>query len=275
MKKVVFLKVLLVILLGIVSVSYRAQEDKKAKFITVTTLHLDGSKMNSKESWEAWSKGEKEYFDKVISKNEWILRANTLSHYYTADNSEIISVSVYESWEAIDKAWTRSMELAKSVWPEEKVRKEFFEKMDAFYTGNHSDEIYQVLAHRKEMVKIPEKTMVYYVRKSEFASPKDGSSKEYDELRKEYFDNIINKNELVKAYYSYRHAWGSHANEFVEVFVFESLADLEKSTERNEQLQKEYWKDEAKRKEFGKNYRKYFTAHHGDYIYRSEVGLQK
>ncbi len=71
------------------------------------------------------------------------------------------------------------------------------------------------------------------------------------------------------------HAWGSSAREFVEVFVYDNLGDVEKGWGKEEELTKTYWKDEAKRKDFFKKYDKYFSLTHGDYIYRNEVGLQK
>ncbi len=250
----------------------RAQ-DAVPSYLTVTTMHRNTSNPDLKR--EDWQKIEKEYFEKITMKNPFILHSNILTHYFTADNTEIISVQVYASWDAIDKAWEKSAELIKVAWPDEKVRDAFFEKRRGFYTGNHSDEIYAVLPDRKQISKIPDKEMIYYVRKSKAEYPKDGSEEEFKALNKEFLDNVTFKNDILKAYYPYMHAWGSSANEFVEVFVFDKLADLEKSWDKDEELAKAHWKDEAKLKEFGKKYSKYFSPTHGDYIYRNEVGLQK
>lgn len=249
-----------------------AQEAKQS-YLTVTTMHRNTSNPDLKR--EDWQKIEKEYFEKVTMKNPYILRSNILNHFFTDDNTEIILAQAYESWEAIDKAWAKSDELIKAAWPDEKERKAFFEKRSSFYTGHHSDEIYAILPDRKLLAKIPDKEMVYYVRKSSAVNPKDGNEKEFDALNKEFLDNVTYKNDILKAYYTYIHAWGSTSNEFVEVYVFDQLADLEKAWDKDEELAKAYWKDEAKRKEFGKKYGKYFSPTHGDYIYRNEVGLQK
>lgn len=243
------------------------------RFLTVTTLHRNTSNPDLKR--EDWLKIEKEYFDKVVMKNPLVLRHNILTHFFTEDNTEILLVQVYENWEAIDKAWEKENELVKAAWPDEKARKAFFDKRATFYSEGHSDEIYTVLPNRKMLAKIPDKQLVYYVRKSAFADNKEGTTKEFDAMFKEVMDNLINKNDLLKAYYTYAHAWGSKGGEFVEVFVYDSLGDIEKAWDKDDELAKAYWKDEAKMKEFDKKMNKYFSPNHGDYIYRNEVGLQK
>nr|WP_294937821.1 hypothetical protein [uncultured Flavobacterium sp.] len=248
-------------------------EEEKPYYLTATTMHWNENLANF--SQDEWKAAEKEYFDKVIMKNEFIKGSNVVTHYFTADNTEIIFVYLFEKWEDIDKGWTRNMELEKQAWPDEKARKAFFEKKSNFYNHRHSDEIYATVPGRKQMAKIADKQMVYYVRKSNFAYPKDGTDKEFTDLNKQLFDAVTNKNELLKAYYPYAHAWGSNSTEFVEVYVVESLGDLEKAFARDEELFKAQWKDEKKREEFDKKLGKYFTKTHSDYIYRSVVGLQK
>jgi hypothetical protein len=251
----------------------RAQ-DAKQSYLTVTTMHRNTSNPDLKR--EEWQKIEKEYFDKVTNKNPLIQHSNLLTHYFTEDNTEIILAQVYESWDAIDKAWEKNAELIKAAWPDEKARKAFFEKKNSFYDGNkHSDEIYAVLPDRKEISKTPDKQMIYYIRKSKSEYPKDGSEEEFKALNKEFLDNVTYKNDILKAYYTYQHAWGSVGSEFVEVYVVDQLGDLEKSWDKDDELAKAHWKDEAKLKDFGKKYGKYFSPTHGDYIYRNEVGLQK
>jgi len=254
------------------SSSLSAQEEKTL-YLTATTMHWNPNL--EKFSQDEWKAIEKEYFDKVVMKNELIVGSNVVTHYFTADNTEIIFVSLYESWDAIDKAWTRSQELAKQAWPDEKKRKDFFEKKGSYYDKHHSDEIYATIPGVKKMDKIADKQMIYYVRKSSFDFPKDGSEKEFDELNKQYIDAVTKKNDLIKAYYPYAHAWGSNSTDFVEVYVVESLGDIEKAFAKDDELFKAQWKDEKKRDEFDKKLGRYFGKTHSDYIYRSVVGLEK
>jgi hypothetical protein len=248
-----------------------AQE--RPAFLTVTTIHWNMDLENF--SMDEWKAVEKEYFDKVTMKNELIMYSSVLMHYFTADNSELLIVNGYSSWENIEKAQARTAELEKLAWPDEAAREAFLKKQSAYYSHMHSDEIYSTLDGAKLMAEKPTKQMIYYVRVSHLAFPEDGTTEEAQALRKEYVDNVINKNNLIKGYYPSRHAWGSDGRDFVEAFVFESLADLEKSMEENQKLVKSHWPDEAKQDAFFDKMDKYFTGWHGDYIYRHVPELSK
>jgi hypothetical protein len=198
-----------------------------------------------------------------------------MMHYFTADNSEIKFVTGYSSWENIEKAQERSNELAKQAWPDEKARNEFFKKQSAYYSDMHSDEIYSTLDGAKMLTEKPTKTMVYYVRVSHRAFPQDGTIEEVMALRKEYKENVIDKNKYIQGYYPSSHAWGSDGRDFVEAFVVESLGDLQLSMEENQKLVKDHWPDEAKADAFFEKLEKYETGWHGDFIYRHVPELTK
>ncbi|MGH2664520.1 hypothetical protein [Flavobacterium sp.] len=271
--KTIHYKFLVVLLFFLAQGNLLFAQEEKTHYLTVTTMHWNTEIENF--SLEDWKKMEKEYFDKVVMKNELILGSNVVSHYFTADNTEIVFVTLYENWDAIDKAWTRTQELVKQAWPDEKVRTAFFQKRRSYYDNVHSDEIYVTMPEAKRMDKIADKQMIYYVRKSYFEYPKEGTEKEFDELNKQYTDAVTRKNDFIKAYYTYAHGWGSNSTDFVEVYVIESLGDLEKAFAKDDELFKAQWKEEKKRDEFDKKMGKYFTKTHSDYIYRSIVGLEK
>jgi len=201
--------------------------------------------------------------------------ATVLMHYFTADNSELLWVTGYRSWDDILKAQDRSDELAKEAWPNEKERDEFFKKQSAYYTHMHSDEIYSTLEGAKMPAEKFTEPMVYYVRKSHRAFPEDGKPEEIQALVKEYRENVIYKNPYIKAYYPNRHAWGSDGRDFVEAFVVGSLGDLESSFKENQKLIKAHWPDEKKADEFFDKMGKYYEGWHGDYIYRHVPELSK
>lgn len=248
-------------------------QEEKSYLVTVTKLHRN---MNLKNfSNDEWKKVEKEYLDKVVKKNEFIIGQTILRHFFTADNTEILLVTTYENWEAIEKAGKRSDELEKLAWPDEKAAEAYFDKKDSFYAGNHSDEIYASRIGAKRHGGNFDKEMIYYIRVDHFANPKDGSVKEYNDLNKQYFDAVTNKNEFIKAYYPNGHAWGSDNTQFTEVFVVDDLASIEKSFDRDDELFKANWNTEAKQKEYNDKIDKYYTGVHGDYIYRSVPELTK
>lgn len=254
----------LIILTLLTSFNTQAQEEPQTIYITLTTMHrnLDADR-------KEWIKVEQEFFDKVTSKNDLIIGSDVLTHYFTENSSDILHVSAYNTWEDIEKSEQTTEDLIKQGWPDEKDRKAFFEKYRSFYTPMHSDEIYVSVLEPKMLENPSKEPMVVYVRKSQMASRKlsDGL--------KEFNDKITFKNPYLKAYYPQRHLWGSDSRDFVEAFFFNSLADLEKSHDKEDELIKAAWPNEENRKHFFDELKKSFTGIHGDYIYMNVPSLGK
>ena len=256
------------------NVSMNAQEDAKPMYITVTTMHWN---MDYKDfKMDEWKAVEKEFLDKVVMKNEHILSASFYLHRLTADNTELLYVQSFASWDAIDKASKRSNELSLEAWPKDEDAKIYFDKRNAYYAPEHSDEIYAVMDIAKPLAEAPTKDMVCYVRKGHFNFSGDmGTQAEFDALSKEYADNVTFKNEYIKGYYTYAHAWGAVRTEAIEVFFLDSLADLEKMMDKDGELYEAHWKDEAARKKMEEAGQKYYDNRHGDYVYTFVAGLAK
>ncbi len=246
-----------------------AQNDPQ--FLVVSRNHFNPS---SNFNFDEWKAHEKEYFDKVTAKNDLIMRTNVLVHYYTEDNSEILFVTAFRSWEDIEKANAKDDELTKAAWPDSVKRRAFFDKQRSFYTSKHSDEIRSIVPNTKAF---PADTAVhiYYIRTSHRAFPADAKPGEYQQLMNEYDQNVTLKNSLIKGYYPSRHLWGADSREFIEAYVYSSLADLEKTGAATEALVKAHWPDETKRKDFFKKLDKYFENWHGDALYRNVPALRK
>lgn len=262
----------LAITLLLCNTSAFAQEQTRPEYVTVTTMHWN---MNNKDfKKDEWKAVEKEYLDKITMKNEHVTSASFYLHRMTPDNSELLYVQSYPTWEALGKAAARNAELAKAAWPDEKKRDEFFKKRSAYYSPMHSDEIYATMPNAKPMATMPTKDMICYVRKGHFAYG-EGSDEEFDALDKEYFDNVTNKNEYIKAYYPMAHAWGSDRTEAIEAYFLDSMADLDKMFDKDTELYEAHWKDEASRKANEEKSAKYFDGRHGDYIYTYVAGLAK
>ena len=244
-----------------------AQDDapKRPEFVTVTTNHWNMDKENFKMS--EWKAAEKEYLEKVTMKNEFIMSASVYLHNMTADNTEFLTVQTFASWEDIGKFGKRSGELEKEAWPDESKRKAFLKNLGSYYANEHSDEIYAPIPGAKFMAEKPTKDMVLYVRKSHFAFPEDGTNEEFKKLRMEANAAIVQKNEYVKAYYPNVHAWGSDKTEFLEAYYIDSVSDLDKMFDRDDELMKATYPDNEASKAKGKAWGKYFTGVHGDYLY--------
>ena len=254
-----------------------AQDEKKSKdyeqaYITVTTAHWN---WDNEGSNERWLELEQEYFDKVTSKNEYIVGSGVYHHLYTGDNSEVIFVTVYPSWSAIEKAGERDWELTKEAWPHEEERKALAKERNSYYSGEHEDEIMVTWPQGKPLTSVPEDPLVYLVVDRHLAFPEDAKEGEMASLLKEFHENVTHKNEHLKAFYIHRHAWGSDGRDVSTVYVMESMADLENFHDRQDELLKAYWPDKEKRKEFFEAMNKYFTPWHSDRFYQSEPTLMK
>tara|TARA_R110000787_G_scaffold129264_1_gene241068 strand:+ start:11549 stop:12373 length:825 start_codon:yes stop_codon:yes gene_type:complete len=260
-----FTTVIIALLFFNTSLNAQDGAPERPMYVTATTMHWNMDKEDF--SMKEWIALEKEYLEKVTMKNKLVIGSSYYMHRYTADNRELILVRTFASWADIDKAGERDTELINEAWPDEDARNAFFKNQDSYYAPFHSDEIYETMSGAKVMTEAPGDDMILYVRKRHFASPEDGTNKEFNEMRDEFIENVIHKNELIKGYYPNGHAWGSNKTEYIEAFLFNSMADLDSFGERSGELVEEHWPDEAAREEMNKKGEKYFTGVHGDYIY--------
>lgn len=243
------------------------------QYLTVTTMHWN---MEMEDfDMATWKAIEKEYLDKVTKKNDHIMASSFYLHQMTPDNTELIYVRVYGSWADIEKAAQKDTELEKAAWPDEKAREAFMKKQQAYYSHNHSDEIYSTLPLVKPVPAGNTKDLICYVRTNHLAFPSDGSNEEIRTLMNENFEKLVKSNPLIKGYYPHRHAWGTDGTEMMEAFFLDSMADLEKMFDGLPELAKKAWPDEKVRKERAKKFDKYFTGVHGDAVYKLVAELSK
>ncbi|WP_372769716.1 hypothetical protein [Lutibacter sp.] len=238
-------------------------EEFQPVFLTVTTLHRSS---DPNVDFTDWRKTEEEYYNKVTAKNNLIIGSGYYMHYFTPDDSEILSVSVFNSWEDIEKANEITNKLVMEAWPDEAKRTAFFEKQNSYYATKHSDEIYASMNFSKQVKSDSKEPLIYYIKKNKAGTGGAGY--------REYFDNVTMKNTFVKGFYTMRHRYGSNSQDLIEVSVYNNLADIEKSFEENGKLEDAHWTDKAKGEEFFKKYAKLFAGH-GDAIYRNVPSLQK
>ena len=266
-----FFSAIVVMLLFLSVSSVSSQEEKTARYYTVTTMNFN----MDNDSDANWLDVEKEYLDKVTKKNDYIMNAGFYTHLYTENSTDVIYVQVFSSWEDIDKAGARNSELEKEAWPDDTARAAFMKTQGSFYTNKHSDEIYTVLGGSKNSGETPTDDWVLYVRTSHLAYPENAPAGEMGELRKEMVENVINKNEFIKGYYPHRHYYGHNSTEFIEAFFVSSFDDLAKMNNRNGELMREHWADEVAGREYFQKYNKYFTGVHGDKVYSIIASLRK
>ena len=244
--------------------------DYEPKYITITTLHgADGV------NFEVWKAHEKEYFDKVTSKIDVILKHEVLISYFSKDLREIKVINVFKTWADIQYVNAVREGLIKKAWPNEEERKLFFEKQNGFYKNLHSDEIYLTSNLSKELSvqesKVYNKPMVFYVDTNILS---DNENKDSYTNYQSYVNQIIFKNDFIKGYFPYRHFWGKDSREFVEMYVVKSLTELEKALKKNEELLKVFIPNKNNREKFIGTFGLAVTGHKDD-IYLNVPSLSK
>lgn len=263
-------------LMILITVPLSAQENTMPAYLTVTTLYWNMDREESdNEADNNWLEIEKEYLEKVTKKNEHIMSASFYMHLYSPTNLESKYVQVYSSWEAIEKAQDRNVELEKMAWPDEAERKAFMANRQSFYQHFHSDEIMVPFAGAKMLSEMPSEDLVAYIRTSKMTYPDDGSEEEFVSLHKEFVDATVHTNDKVLAYYPNVHGWGSDRTDFVEAFYINSMDDLDDINDGIFDAIKAKWPDETQRNEFMKKYNRYFSGEHGDAIYTRMAALSK
>ena len=90
------------------------------------------------------------YLDSTIRewRHGWIvddskpLAVDIINYILEVNNTSHGGISKYKSWEDIEAASNKSVELFREHWPDDKERAEFNKKFGKYWTG-HSDEIYR------------------------------------------------------------------------------------------------------------------------------------
>jgi hypothetical protein len=85
------------------------------------------------------------YHKNVLAKNELIVSYKTYVHWWGHNNRDFITMLEVKSWEDVIAANQRNTELFEGAWATEAERKAFNDAYNKYFTGAHSDEIYQVL----------------------------------------------------------------------------------------------------------------------------------
>jgi hypothetical protein len=252
-----------------------AQENTRPEFVGITRTHWNLQLDDATASDEEWEALTKEYNEKVTKKNEFIMSTAILSHMYTDDNSEVLLITTYKNWDAIEKAQARNTELENAAWPDKTAREALFKKADRYFVNRHSDEIYRTIEGAKIPAAPSDSSMVAYMQKTYLAFPADGTTEEFNALHKEYLEKTVHKNPHIIAFYPLRHGWGADNREIVTFSIVKSFGDVGAMNQAIGGLIEKGWPDETARKAFFKKYDRYFTGQHGDYIYSTIPGVSK
>jgi hypothetical protein len=84
-----------------------------------------------------------EYKKWCMDKNEFVISYKVVRHWWGNNNRDFLSIVEVKSWEDVLKFNARSVELFEVHWDTPESRKAFNDAYNSYFTGEHSDEIYQ------------------------------------------------------------------------------------------------------------------------------------
>lgn len=84
-----------------------------------------------------------QFHTKVWSKNPFVISHKTVRHWWGHDSRDLIEITELKNWEDIPKAMQKNDELFKAAWSTKEGRESFNKAYNKYFTGKHSDEIYQ------------------------------------------------------------------------------------------------------------------------------------
>ena|GEM_PF-1501958 len=125
---------LLIVLLFTASTLY-AQD---GPYYTVTTWKIEIPENGSNAEFNTLMK---EFNQKIVAPNQHIVSEKVMRHASGSDSRDLVIVTEYKNWNAIDASATRQGELMNTAWGSEAARKEFFQKFNKYFLM-HTDEIY-------------------------------------------------------------------------------------------------------------------------------------
>jgi hypothetical protein len=85
----------------------------------------------------------------VWDKNPYVVSHMIIRHWWGNNNRDVIDIAVIKTWEDIPKAMEKNNELFMEAWSTKEARDAFNKAYDKYFTGKHSDEIYQEVVFKK------------------------------------------------------------------------------------------------------------------------------
>ena len=130
--------IILTFLASLLPLTLYAQNNQGSVF-SVQTRYLDHQLDSTERS--ALMALLKEYHLKVTMKNEFVKSERNMYHFWSVDSREVVTITEFANWSAIEKSGDRDEELEKAAWPDERQRSEFMKKMQGYFT-HHKDALY-------------------------------------------------------------------------------------------------------------------------------------
>ena len=89
------------------------------------------------------------YNTSVLAKNELILSYKVVRHWWGNNNRDFVTIYEVKSWEDVLAANQRNNELFMEAWATKEAREDYNDAYNKYFTGAHSDDIYQEVVFNK------------------------------------------------------------------------------------------------------------------------------
>ena len=113
--------------------------------VVVTTWYVENPEDGSPAEYDSLATI---IYDKVVSKNKYIVNRTLVRHYWGSDSRQRVIITEYASMEDIAKADEEGGRLFREAFPNEEDRKAFGDAFGKYWNGYHSDEIYSLVAKK-------------------------------------------------------------------------------------------------------------------------------
>ena len=90
-----------------------------------------------------------EYNEWCRDKNEYIISYKVVRHWWGNNNRDFVTIVEVKNWGDVLKFNEREDELFREHWDTREKRKAFNDAYNKYFTGQHSDEIYQEVVFSK------------------------------------------------------------------------------------------------------------------------------
>ena len=90
-----------------------------------------------------------EYNKWCLDKNEYVVSYKVVRHWWGNNNRDFVSIVEVKTWDDILNFNQRANELFEEHWDTKEKRKAYNDAYNEYFTGQHSDEIYQEVVFNK------------------------------------------------------------------------------------------------------------------------------
>lgn len=254
-----------------------AQYNPDNHVVTTSMYYL---KVNEDGSQDELNNLMEDEFKRINRVDKQLVSLMVLGHSITGSWNEIVQIAEWKSIADADKSTVDTGELRKKARPNDKKRKDFYEKYNKYWSSKHKDlgvdEL--VISRIKRNNKRTNKNTIVTVQEfymKPMSQVEGGSAKERESLFDEYHNKVIMENDKILSRKELRHYWsgslGGGKNPFIIITEFANIEDMVNRTSDGRKVSQKVWPDDDARSAFFEKRNKYLVPGHKDIAIHSNL----